>query len=208
MSQYSDNPPPLGHPDYPVVGAGLTPPTPTTPKPSAIEVMSQVPLVVNPLVGQTLDEAVVHHTRPLPEGFTNEGVELHTVDEFLRAIKGSRGIKITVCRRVGCSRATLEKYSTKYPRIAQALVQAKDDYLGRCEEVLAEGVESSDLTLATNVAKFVLTRQSPEWSEKSQVELTVASQAGYTETQRLEARRLARLMLETDKDKVDSDTGQ
>lgn len=61
--------------------------------------------------------------------------EKYTLEQFLGAIKDSRGIKATIIRRLGCSRKTVDNYLARYAT-AQAAYDEEIEQVGDIAESL------------------------------------------------------------------------
>lgn len=48
----------------------------------------------------------------------------YTVEQVIRAIEGSGGIKAVVAKKLGCSRQTVSRYAARYVTVQQALDDA------------------------------------------------------------------------------------
>lgn len=77
--------------------------------------------------------------------FTYEGrsmvLKRLTAARFIAAIKGSGGIKSTICKRVGCDILTLQKYLVKYPTIGAAYEDECNKILGLAHSVVVGNIQ-------------------------------------------------------------------
>jgi hypothetical protein len=94
--------------------------------------------------------------------------EKYTLDQILTAIRGSAGIKATIQRKLGCSRATVDNYLKRYAT-AQA---AYDDELASIGDA-AESVVIADIrNKNVETAKWYLTKKHRDrgYGDKSHIE--------------------------------------
>jgi hypothetical protein len=94
--------------------------------------------------------------------------EKYTLDQILTAIRGSAGIKATIQRKLGCSRATVDNYLKRYAT-AQA---AYDDELASigdaAESVVIGAIRNKDVA----AAQWYLVKKHRDrgYGDKSQVD--------------------------------------
>lgn len=97
--------------------------------------------------------------------------EKYTLEQFLGAVKGSRGIKATIIRRLGCSRKTVDNYLARYATAQQA-------YDEEIEQVgdIAESLIVDDMIRNRNV-------DTAKWYAKAKLK-----HRGYTDKQEIDHR--------------------
>lgn len=96
-------------------------------------------------------------------------VEQYKLEQILEAIKGSRGIKATIMRRLGCSRNTVDNYLKRYAT-AQA---AYDDEVESVGDI-AEAIIIDDMVTHRNV-------ETAKWYAKAKLK-----HRGYADKQEIE----------------------
>lgn len=64
---------------------------------------------------------------------------------FIEAIKGSKGIKSAVVRRVGCSRGTLENAIIRWPQLEQLIEDERHSLVDFAESKLLEQIQNNDM---------------------------------------------------------------
>ena len=64
----------------------------------------------------------------------------YTTSQIISAIKGSGGIKVVICDRLGCARQTLDTYLEKYPKIFDALKEEKEKQLDAAELLIITNI--------------------------------------------------------------------
>lgn len=69
-----------------------------------------------------------------------------TEDEVVKAVKGSGGFVTEIARRLGCHRATIYAYKKRYPSIAEAIFEEKENLLDTAESALLSQIGSGNLT--------------------------------------------------------------
>lgn len=89
----------------------------------------------------------------------------YTIDEFIKAIKGSGAIKTTIAQRLGCDRHTVDNYLNRYATIQQAYddeAQVTDD--------MAESVVIQNIKLALQQQKIKFALHQEQQSNNSSLE--------------------------------------
>jgi hypothetical protein len=87
---------------------------------------------------------------------TDQGDTKRTLPEVLQAIKGSGGIKMTIARRLGITRPTLDKYIGQWKSAAVALQEEEENGLDVAESVIKGNIQAAaKLQQQTNYAIIV-----------------------------------------------------
>lgn len=81
--------------------------------------------------------------------------EKFSVKKVAQAIREAKGIKSVAARRLGCSYMTLMRYVNKYPTVAKALEEAREELIDLAEGKLLERIQSGDM----GAIKFFLQTQ-------------------------------------------------
>lgn len=66
--------------------------------------------------------------------------------KVISAIKGSGGIKMTICQRLGCTRPTLDAYLRDNEEIRKAFIDEQEEILDMAEINLYGNIQNGDLT--------------------------------------------------------------
>ena len=69
----------------------------------------------------------------------------YTAEQMVEAIRGSGGLVSIVARRLGCSRATVYRYVSRFPAVAEALESEREVLLDVAEAGLFDRVDAGDL---------------------------------------------------------------
>lgn len=94
----------------------------------------------------------------------------HSIDEIIAAIKGSSGIKATICLRLGVHRNTVDNYLKRYVT-AQAAYDEEVEVVGDlAESVIIGAIKSKDVDTAKWYAKAKLKHRG--YSDKSELDIT------------------------------------
>jgi hypothetical protein len=91
----------------------------------------------------------------------------YTVQDFLKAIEGSYGIKTIIARKLGCNRMTVENYIKRFPTIAKAVKQEREILKDLAEGRLVKAIQDGEPW----AVKYVLS--------------TLAKDRGYVERQEI-----------------------
>ena len=74
------------------------------------------------------------------------GVNGHTLEEVISAIKDSNGLLAAAARKLGVTRQTVYNYVKKYATVKQALEEARDTNLDYTEGKLMEAIKAGNVT--------------------------------------------------------------
>lgn len=64
-----------------------------------------------------------------------------TEAQIMTAIKGSAGIKVVICDRLKCSRQTLDNYIDRYPKLAEAVTNEREQRLDLSELLIITNIQ-------------------------------------------------------------------
>ncbi len=94
----------------------------------------------------------------------------YTQKQFIRAMKGTGGIKSAIAKKLGCEWLTVQKYIKEYPKIYDAWLAEKEIILDMGESVLFSLVKNEDLS----AVKYLLSTQGKErgYGNSQEIELT------------------------------------
>ena len=67
-----------------------------------------------------------------------------SLKKILDAVENSFGIKTTICKRLGVSRPTFDKYIKRYPEVHDAVEHSKEVFLDFTESKLIENIKNND----------------------------------------------------------------
>lgn len=83
------------------------------------------------------------------------------------AITGSRGIKVAIAQRLGCSRQTLDSYLLRFPDLNALLADERDSIIDLAESKLLKAVNAEDW----RAVQFVLETlgKGRGWSRRTEV---------------------------------------
>lgn len=77
----------------------------------------------------------------------------YTEKQILEAISGTGGVVSDVAERLGCARSTVYRYVDRYPSVAEALQDEREELLDLAEEGLMKRVREHDLRAIIFVLK-------------------------------------------------------
>lgn len=102
--------------------------------------------------------------------------ELWSVDDFKMAIAGTFGNVSEIARNLECGRSTVYKYLEKYPELQESRIKEKNRLLEEAEFGVTHNIKvgnvearKSGKSIDSKDHKFVLSRKSPDYSEKVEV---------------------------------------
>lgn len=73
--------------------------------------------------------------------------EKYKPEQFIEALRATRGIQAQAARLIGCDRNTVMRYIREYPQVAQALEEARASVLDDAESVLVtKAIDEGDTT--------------------------------------------------------------
>ena len=78
-----------------------------------------------------------------------------TVRQILAAIKNSGGIKTSIARKLDISRFTLDNYEKKYPNVAKAIKEERDEIKDKALSNIYTKVQSGDLSISQWYLKYM-----------------------------------------------------
>jgi hypothetical protein len=90
--------------------------------------------------------------------------------DVLKAIKGSGGIKLQICRRLNCARDTLDRYIARFPDIAKAIESEVEDMGDIVEAKILSGIREGNTALMIFYAKTKLKNRG--YIERQEIEST------------------------------------
>jgi hypothetical protein len=107
--------------------------------------------------------------------------EKYTLDQILTAIRGSAGIKATIQRKLGCSRATVDNYLKRYATAQQAYDDEKDSIGDAAESVVIGAIRNKDVA----AAQWYLVKKHRDrgYGDKSQHDIRVTDVSQLTDDQ-------------------------
>lgn len=88
----------------------------------------------------------------------------------IKAIQGSGGIKMEICKRLNCDRGTLDRYIAKYPDIAQEIEKEIEDVGDIVEAKIITGIREGNTALTIFYAKTKLKNRG--YVERQEIEST------------------------------------
>jgi len=91
----------------------------------------------------------------------------HTLDEIIRAIKGSSGIKLVIARSLGVHRNTVNNYLKKYVSAREAYIDEIEAVGDFAESVIIKSIKNEDVETAKWYARFKLKDRG--YSERQEV---------------------------------------
>jgi transposase-like protein len=77
----------------------------------------------------------------------------YTEEQILEAISGTGGDISEIARRLGCARSTVYRYMDRYPSVAEAIEDEREELLDLAEEGLMKQVREHDLQAIIFVLK-------------------------------------------------------
>jgi hypothetical protein len=90
--------------------------------------------------------------------------------DVLKAIQGSGGIKMEICKRLNCDRGTLDRYIARFADIAQAIEREVEDVGDIVEAKIITGIREGNTTLMIFYAKTKLKHRG--YVERQEIEST------------------------------------
>lgn len=99
-------------------------------------------------------------------------MEHYSIEQMIAALQACKGIKSQAARRLGCTTATINNYVRRYPEIAQACIDAREELVDHAEIALMKMVRDGEW----NAVRFVLTTMGKQrgWQERTDVNARVS----------------------------------
>jgi transposase-like protein len=91
----------------------------------------------------------------------------YTEEQILEAISGTGGDISEIARRLGCARSTVYRYMDRYPSVAEAIEDEREELLDLAEEGLMKQVREHDLQAII----FVLKTKGKDWGYTTWIDL-------------------------------------
>ena len=85
-----------------------------------------------------------------------KGWRRHSTEKVIKAIDGSGGVKLEICRRLGCNRQTFDNYLAENEKIAQAFHDECEALGDLCEAKIIEQIRTGNPIMMMFYAKTKL----------------------------------------------------
>jgi DNA polymerase elongation subunit (family B) len=81
--------------------------------------------------------------------------EQHSLEQIVKAVKGTAGIKTAIAKKLGVHRHTIDRYENKYPRVRQAIQNDLNRVLDKAESNLFVKIMEGNI----DISKWFLSRK-------------------------------------------------